>query len=512
MTTPYDRIPYPARMHPQAHPDRLATMGKLFGLSTPPLETCRVLELGCGEGGNLIPAAFSLLGARFLGIDLSSTAVAAAATTARELNLTNIDVRAMDLREFPGDAGTFDYVIAHGVYSWVPADVRERLLGICREHLAPNGIAYVSYNTYPGHRLREIARDAMRFARDKGASGLEDPVAAARATFRMIAEGACGDAAYNAVVKDELARLMEIDERVLFHDDLAECSTPFYFSQFAADAARQGLQYLTDADYDETADRPVRPGLAASLDRLAGGGGDVIVREQYADFLVGRAFRRTLLCHASVKVDRPARPASLVGLRVAANVSPVAADAGTAGRGVRRFKTGKGATLSTNHPAASAALELLGRVWPRSIPFTDLPRAAGVEDTPTVRDDLGGFLLTAAAGGAVEFSLHAPPMAEEAGERPLASRLARHQAAHGELVTTLTGRNVKLEGAWARELLLLLDGTRDRAALVACLARQVRGGQLNLVGGCGADDLPRVLRERLEPKLAELARLGLLVG
>jgi methyltransferase-like protein len=238
----------------------------------------------------------------------------------------------------------------------------------------------------------------------------------------------------------------------------------------------------------------------------------VIAREQYADFLVGRAFRRTLLCHASVTLNRPARAATLVGLRVAANVSPV--DTGVAGRGVRQFKTAKGATLSTNHPAASAALELLGRAWPRSVPFTELPRAAGVQDTPTIRDDLGGFLLTAAAGGAIEFSLHAPPMATAAGERPLASRLARHQAAGGDLVTTLTGRNVKLEGAWARELVLLLDGTRDRAALVECLAERVRAGQLNLVGprGSGADELPRALREGLEPRLTELARLGLLAG
>src|SRR3954467_8219921 len=158
MTTPYDRIPYPPRMHPQAPPDRLATMARLFGLDAPPLETCRVLELGCGEGGNLIPAAFSLPQASFRAIDLSPSAVATAAATARDLQLTNIDVQPMDIRDFPVDAGAFDYIIAHGVYSWLPPDVRERLLGICRDHLAANGVAYVSFNTYPGHRLREIAR------------------------------------------------------------------------------------------------------------------------------------------------------------------------------------------------------------------------------------------------------------------------------------------------------------------------------------------------------------------
>jgi SAM-dependent methyltransferase len=501
-------------MHPQAHPDRLATMGRLFGLETPPLETCRVLELGCGEGGNLIPAAFSLPRATFLGIDLSGSAVAAAAKAARELNLTNVDVRAADIRDFPAGAGAFDYVVAHGVYSWVPADVRDRLLAICRDHLAPNGVAYISFNTYPGHRLREIARDAMRFRpAGSAAARADDPVRAARATLKAIADGVCGDEPYNAVVRAELARLDLVDERVLFHDDLAECNAPFYFEQFAADAARHGLQYLSDADYAETADRPVRPGLAERLDQLGGGGGGVIAREQYADFFVGRAFRRTLLCRAGVSLRRPVRPEALTGLRVAANVRPIDAAAGADGRAVRRFRTQKGVTLSTNHPAAAAALERLGRIWPDSMPFLDLLRATGTQDAPANRDELGGFLLTAAAGGAVELSLQAPAIVVvEPGERPLASPLARHQARGGDLVTTLTRSNVKLEGSWARELLLLLDGTRDRAALVDHLADRVTGGHLALAGAGGRPDQVRhVLLESLESKLGELARLGLLM-
>ena len=66
----------------------------------------------------------------------------------------------MDVGE---DFGRFDYVICHGVYSWVPEAVQDRILEICARNLTPDGVAYVSYNTYPGWHARGLARDLMGF-------------------------------------------------------------------------------------------------------------------------------------------------------------------------------------------------------------------------------------------------------------------------------------------------------------------------------------------------------------
>src|ERR1700747_3167393 len=139
METSYDQVLYRGFPYAQSHPDRLATMATLFGMTPAPVERCRVLELGCGDGGNVIPMAFTLPESRFLGVDLSASAIARGQDLVRTLSLSNITLRHLDLMEMAGGAGEFDYIIAHGLYSWVPPAVREQILKLFKSHLAPNG-------------------------------------------------------------------------------------------------------------------------------------------------------------------------------------------------------------------------------------------------------------------------------------------------------------------------------------------------------------------------------------
>src|SRR5262249_14540707 len=127
------------------------------------VDRCRVLELGCGSGGNLLPMAESLPESRFLGIDLSPRQVSSGQATIQELGLRNIELKAMSITDVDAEMGQFDYVICHGVYSWVPEPVQDKILAICKENLAPHGIAYVSYNTYPGWHLRGLVRELLYF-------------------------------------------------------------------------------------------------------------------------------------------------------------------------------------------------------------------------------------------------------------------------------------------------------------------------------------------------------------
>jgi methyltransferase-like protein/trans-aconitate methyltransferase len=500
----YDQINYPSKLHPQAQPDRLATMGRLFGVDTPAVQTCRILELGCGEGGNLIPSAFSLPGARFLGIDLSEVAVNRAQNAIRELGLPNVEARQLDICNLPTDIGSFDYIIAHGVFSWVPPHVRERILLLCRELLTPNGVVYISYNAYPGCRMREIVREATKFMVSQ-ADGQSDVEQSRKALDEITALSPAGDA-YGALLRAEAQRISEVESSVLFHDDLSPINQAFYLHEFVAKAREHDLQYLSDADYADTTDRVVHPGLAKLLDER--GGGDLIRREQISDFVRGRSFRRTLLCHANVTLQRPASPKRLRGMHVASAARPIVP---VSISDVTQFKTAKGATVTTNHSLARTVLSRLADAWPRSVVFEEL---LGVKDTSVAQDSLGEFLLTAAAAGAVEFRTHVPEMAAAPGERPLASALARWQANRGPLVTTLAGATVKLEGSVARNLLLLLDGTRDRREIVEQLGNLVEAGQLSPNEG-GAPITPARAKERLaavlDNKLLDVALLGLLV-
>src|SRR6185503_10934875 len=160
--TSYDALPYPLLAHAQTHPAWLATLAVVHGLRPAPVEHCRVLEIGCASGSNLIPFACEMDGSEFVGIDLSSRQVAEGQEFIRALGLRNIRLQAQDLLDFD-DAGTFDYIIAHGLYSWVPQTVRDRLMDICRRHLAPQGVAFISFNAYPGWQGLNMVRDLMLY-------------------------------------------------------------------------------------------------------------------------------------------------------------------------------------------------------------------------------------------------------------------------------------------------------------------------------------------------------------
>ena len=163
MPTLYDEVLYPNAPFGQTHPDRLATLAILFGMDPAPINRCRVLELGCGDGENLIPMAFENPAAQFLGLDAAAMAIRAGKQEIATLGLANIRLEHMDIMDAGPELGTFDYVIAHGLYSWVPEPVRDKLLALAKAVLAPHGVAFVSYNALPGGRLRQMFRDMMLF-------------------------------------------------------------------------------------------------------------------------------------------------------------------------------------------------------------------------------------------------------------------------------------------------------------------------------------------------------------
>jgi SAM-dependent methyltransferase len=443
--TGYDRVPYPGHPFPQTHPDRLATVATLFGLAPAPPGACRVLELGCGDGGNLVPMAYGLPGSTFCGIDLSGRAIERARRLAGALGLENVRFAHGDLSAARGE---FDYVIAHGVYSWIEPAARDVLLAACRERLRPNGVAYVSYDVLPGGHRREITRQMLRWHLRE----VDDPadrIAKARELLRLVADA--GQA--------EAEQALEQGDAALFHDELAPHHEAVLFADFVAHAGRHGLRFLAEADVFEMDAGALPPGLAA----------DTIEREQYLDFFKGRMFRQTLLCHEGAELQEPS-------LEIVRDML-VASPAQPAGEGT--FRGPLGATLTTDHEPVRAALTRLGEAWPAALPVAELG------DDPAVAETL----RRAYAANLVRLHVWAPELTTTPSERPVASALARLQAAEGTRVTTLLHTSVEVGDELGRRLIGLLDGTRDRAALLAELGRP-------------ADELER--------SLEGLGRLGLL--
>src|SRR5882672_1955071 len=110
----YDAVAYPGFAQAQTHPDRLSTIAALFGLAAAPSERCRVLEVGCGDGRNLIAMASALPASTFAGFDLAAQPIAAGSDVVARLGLKNVSLTRRDLMTVGAEIGTFDYVIAHG--------------------------------------------------------------------------------------------------------------------------------------------------------------------------------------------------------------------------------------------------------------------------------------------------------------------------------------------------------------------------------------------------------------
>ncbi|MGL5018002.1 MAG: class I SAM-dependent methyltransferase, partial [Luteolibacter sp.] len=168
----YQSLTYQAMSHPSTDPAVTAVAARLAGLEVENPATARFLEIGCAAGHNLLPLAARWPRSHFVGIDFSTAAIREAKETAARSGLHNVEFIETDLRAFDSGSGSaFDFIIAHGVYSWVPVEVRERLMELCKARLSTNGLALISYNTLPGWSLRKTLVDLTNRLATAGAAG-----------------------------------------------------------------------------------------------------------------------------------------------------------------------------------------------------------------------------------------------------------------------------------------------------------------------------------------------------
>ncbi len=473
--TSYDDVPYESHPLWVTHPDHLATVAALAGMRPAPVERCRVLELGCASGGNLVPMAVGIPGGEFVGIDLSPAQIASGRRVVEALGLRNVRLEARSATDLDAALGTFDYIVCHGVYSWVPAAVQDGILAACARHLAPHGVAYVSYNTYPGWHLRGMVRDMMLYHAGRFAEPGER-VRQARAFLDFLGAAVKRpDSPFGSHLREEAELLRNAPDSYLFHEHLEADNRPVYFHEFAARVVPHGLRYLGEAQPTLVMPGEFPPDVEDTLRRMAG---DEVQFEQYLDFLRNRTFRRTLLCRADASVVRHGAVGSLRGLLLSSHAEVVEAvdplDDPLDATAVAKFRSPRGAVLSASHPLVKAVLLCLIERRGELVAFDRLLEAAARRlgrREPVGADEEGGLtqsLVVIWLGDFIEVHAWAGRAAATPGDRPVASPLARLQAAGQQRVSSLRHRVIQLEDP-DRRLLGLLDGTRDRTALAtAC--------------------------------------------
>lgn len=462
----YESLPFP-----DTQPSLLAALAQLCGLVAPAVTGARVLELGCAGGGNLIPLAARYPAAEFLGIDLLPAHVAQAQARIAALGLRNVRVIQGDLAERQPLEGQYDYVLCHGVYSWAGPAAQAGIWSLLRQHLSANGVAYLSYNVWPGWHLRGAVRDLLLSSDDASLPSAERAARARRQVERVAAQ-ADAATAYGQLMRHEAQTLARQADSYLIGEFLAPHNAPSHFSEMAARAQEAGLVFLCEAHLHASHPQANQPALDAAAREVAA---DPVGYQQQLDWLLGRAFRQSLWVRGERLDAAGAVPTAdrLTGLHASATLRPQ--PPGTDAKGAAQPASGvvlrdaKGLSLTTNDPVVARALVRLGEQYPDTVPVADLlAQAEATEAGSSAR--LLPALLQAVMAGLVDVTSEPVCTGRASDLRPAVWSLARLEAAAGQhWVSNQRHAPVRVD-VLGRALLQLADGRHTLAELADLLA------------------------------------------
>jgi len=441
--TSYDTVQYPSAIHRTIQPDHLAALARLHGLDAPDPRTARVLDIAGGDGVNVLAMAAAYPEGHYLNIDLASSAIDRGNVLRDESGLDMVRIELTDILDAAETMeGEFDYVVAHGIYAWAPKVVQDAIWRLSNRVLSPKGMVHISYNAHPGGHFRNAIREMIKFE----IKNIPDPQAKldrALDFLRSFAEPQEDDE--NNIPLRAMRQIAKVTTQkppeTLFHDEAGEVYDPKSLTEVADEAARYGFAFLNDAHGCNVVD-----GLPGEgLDEEA-----VVRRAQARDYANIAFFRHSLFIRPGQKPARSLDAANLARLL------------GSASRDLKRnarleFSLGD-ADFNLKDEALADFLGTLIDEAPLRLSlarFTDTPQRCQLLLDMVHRQVL--FLHVTPYPGALV-----------PGERPLASPLARAQAALGETrLCTLDQRMVEIPQEGPRKFLQLLDGTRDRDAIAA---------------------------------------------
>ena len=511
----YEEMPYPGYTIMETHPGRVAAIGRLHGIPTADPATARVLELGCGVGMNLLAIAQVFPKGEFVGIDLAEVHIEQARCAAIETGMAGrVNFLREDISSLSGDIGMFDTIICHGVYSWVPTEVRNSILDLCRDHLNPNGIAYISYNCLPGWKARGAIREMM-LHHTEGIGAMRERVAKARSLTDFLATIVPEELPHGKFLRREASYLKGKDDSYIAHDYLASINDPMYFRDFVREVSAHGLGYLGDANPWNMRADDLAPASAAQLKQMAAG---PVEWGQYLDYIRDQTFRCTLLCHAGAERYQGPDPRLLEGLYVSGRL--MLKEPYRNGRAV--FTKTEGGEVAVSRPTVAALLTKVTAIGP-----------VAMESRPLIEEVLsslgGGFdglsgegavielqriLLSAYHGQLIDLTVGLPsPAGIPSSSHPSALPVARWQASQGVGVSAGDLRHVGTDDL-LRNFISLSDGTRNKGAIVAGMMEAFAKGKISIQGKEAlfkdSKQVEALLSGRYEAILSHLGKLGVM--
>jgi len=501
-------------------PARLGAVARFFGMQSAPLDGANVLEIGCATGGNILPMAARYPDATFTGVDLSENQISTAQEKAKGMGLSNIKLIAASITDISFEGQKFDYIIAHGVYSWVPSNVQDRILEICEKHLSNAGIAYISYNTLPGWNAVKTVRDMMLYHVNK-IEDTSNKIVEARNILKFVAANIKSDKGpHKEQLEQEISTLQKAEDNYLLHDHLEVINDPCYFHEFMEQASNYNLSYLGDSELQSMYLGNQTDEAAHALSQL----NDVVAQEQYVDFITNRRFRSTILCKSGTTLTRKLSPEILDGMTLVPNFGiqkPLKLAQGEVLDTLTLISLQDGETQASLSGGIACAgyLKLLQRL-PSHHTLESVVQAVSqdLHDTPNdeVKTEISGIILKLVFSGIVSLVTETTPCLTTPSKKPAAFISARIEALTKNLVPNLHHDNVKLSND-QRLAIQYVNGSNTTTDIAAEVEKHIEKGELNLSANgtpmkAGSETLEKYLPEYVDTLLVFLANKALLVG
>jgi methyltransferase-like protein/protein-L-isoaspartate O-methyltransferase len=471
----YDDLPYSDCPINVSRPDNLYVIGRLFHLKPARPETCKVLELGCAGGGNLIPLAYYWPQSDFVGVELSQQQATQANRIIKALQLTNVRVLHQDLMSLDHSIGQFDYIIAHGVYSWVPADVQQHLLTLCNVLLKPNGIVYISYNTLPGWEPRNMLRDMMRY-HSRGAASTAEQLEQSLEMLTLLHKGLPENGSLSERwLRLQAEELLNKPPNYVFHDYLEKHNTPVYFHQFAHQASQHKLEFFAEASLYTMLSSTLTAEAESALDRFE----DPIEYEQYMDFFYLKHFRQSLLCHTQQKPQRQIHVDVLKECHFYSDLY-ITEDIDLFSQDPQSFSSPSGDSFLVSHPMCKAALAEMLMAYPNTCGFNDLTQraAATVQEYGDDKfagdvDSLFNEIVNLYLSGAINVTTMERQCATHIEEKPKFNALSRVFCQFNKFSMASPHHDSIALNQFQRKLIEFSDGHRNLQQITADLSKAI---------------------------------------
>lgn len=516
----YDSVEYPNSSYKVTSPESLSAIAKVFGVSSPDISKAKILELGCASGGNIIPLAERFPEIDVLGIDLSEKQINKAENIKKSLGLNNIKFEQKSILDLDFKDQKFDYIIAHGLYSWVPKEVKDKILEICGNNLSENGIAYVSYNTLPGWNALKTVRDMMLY-HSNNFDDNSKKISESCNILKFVSDNIKDEkSTYKKSLDQEIELLKNVNSTsYLFHDHLETNNDPCYFHEFMDAASKKGLKYLGDSFLSSMYLGNHTEVVGKTLGEI----NDIVRQEQYMDFISNRRFRSTLLVNKNVEINRNISPSSFDGLRFSSNFVAINTETKEGEKEISSIDLAlfdnKEATAKVKGKEICACYIEVLKAAPLLLTSEEIIEAAHKTtgfDLEKIKAEFNANILKLVFGGLFSVTSGDLQYVKEISDKPGVKDSVRLEALTANMITNMRHENVNILD-YQRVMIQYLDSKNTKSDIVKAIKSHVEKGELEIKVNdqllkVDNDNIDEILSKYVNENLEYFSRNSLLVS